>query len=119
MPRLVVTAPLRRGSASAVRRILAEGPPFDLERTSLERHQVFLSDDALVLVFEGPHAGEEVRALTDGVAVLDRALQIGPHLAAAPELPAEVSAWERPHTLEGLSFAATPGPGDSEGGSWG
>lgn len=113
--RFVVIVPLARGAREAVREILREGPLFDLEGTSLERHFVLLATDELVFFFEGEHADEEAERL-----LKDPRLRIAAHLAGGPRASEEVFAWERPESLEGLSFGPQPGPGDSEGGpvSW-
>jgi hypothetical protein len=116
MHRFVVTASLKKGTAHLVAEILREGPPFDLAETSLERHEIFLGDDELVVVFEGPAADKEVRRLFEAPGVLDRVRRIRAHLAATPKLPSEVFSWERPRELEGVAFGPDPGPGDSDGG---
>jgi len=114
--RFVVSVPLRRGAAPKVREILREGPPFDLETTSLERHFVFLAGDELLFLFEGDRADEEAERLLKDPRVLGQASRIGVHLAGRPRVPEEVFGWERPEPLDGLSFGPQPGPGDSEGG---
>lgn len=117
MHRFVVTAALKPGAAARVAAILREGPPFDLADTSLERHEVFLGDDELVFLFEGPGADGEARRLFKKPRVLDRVRRIGPHLAAKPRLPREAFSWERPRELDGVVFGPDPGPGDSDGGA--
>jgi hypothetical protein len=114
--RFVVTASLKGGTAHLVAEILREGPPFDLADTSLERHGIFLGDDELVFVFEGPGADTEVRRLVEAPGVLERIRLIRPYLATAPKLPGEVFSWERPRELDGVAFGPDPGPGDSDGG---
>lgn len=116
MHRFVITAALRRGSAPEVARILREGPPFDIDETSLERHEVFLSDEEIVFLFEGPHAEREARRLLSSKRVLSQAGRIGLHIKGRPRMPEERFSWERPSPLDGVAFGAFPGPGDSEGG---
>lgn len=116
MRRFIVTASLRDGTADRIAEILREGPPFDLAETSLERHEVFLGDDELVFVFEGPGADAEARRLFKNPHVLNRLRRIRPHLQATPRLPREVFSWERPPQMDGVFFGADPGPGDSDGG---
>ena len=116
MSRFVISCPLAPGSGAAVRELLEEGPPFDLESTSLDRHEVFLAGDELIFVFEGPRAREEAERLMASPEVRDRAGRLGALMAGAPQLPEEVYSWERPEELEGLNFGSTPGPGDSDGG---
>lgn len=59
MTRLVVILPLKEGARSRARELLEAGPPFDLEGTALDRHDVFLTDREVVFVFET--AGEAAR----------------------------------------------------------
>ncbi len=54
MPRLVVVVPLKEGSQEEARRLLADGPPMDLESSRFTGHQVFLTRDEVVFVFETP-----------------------------------------------------------------
>ena len=54
MSRLVLVVPLREGTAERVRGLLAEGPPFELATTHLERHEVYLTEREAVFVFEAP-----------------------------------------------------------------
>jgi hypothetical protein len=116
MWRLVVTARLKRGAHGAVSEILREGPPYDLADTSLERHCVFLGRDELVFVFEGPHADEEILRLLGSDGVAGRAARLAGYFAGLPRVSEEVFGWERERPYEGVTFAAHPGPGDSDGG---
>ena len=54
MGRLVIVVPLRNGTKERARELLEEGPPFELEETQLERHEVFLTDHEAIFVFEAP-----------------------------------------------------------------
>jgi hypothetical protein len=49
-----LVVPLRRGSGRRVRELVAAGPPFDPAAHGLLRHDVFLGDQDVVFVFEGP-----------------------------------------------------------------
>ncbi|HXV33583.1 MAG TPA: hypothetical protein VD769_06205 [Gaiellaceae bacterium] len=61
MSRLVLVVPLRQGSLDRVRELLAEGPPFELATTRLERHEVYLTDREAVFVFEAPGEAPPLR----------------------------------------------------------
>jgi hypothetical protein len=50
--RAAVVLPLFAGSTDVARRLLREGPPFDLEALGLERHIVYLTDNEVVFIFE-------------------------------------------------------------------
>ena len=52
--RLVVVVPLKDGAAEKARALLAKGPPFDLEATEFDRHEVYLSEREAVFLFETP-----------------------------------------------------------------
>jgi hypothetical protein len=116
MRRVAIIVPLKRGSGDEVRRIVRECPPYELGDTSLERLLVFQSSDELVFLFEGVHADEFAGALMGKLATSGRESRLGPHTSGEPRSLEEVFSWERPEALGGVSFAAQPGPGDSEGG---
>jgi len=50
----VVVVPLKAGVRDRVRELLETGPPFDPEAAGLDRHQVFLTDQEAVFLFEAP-----------------------------------------------------------------
>jgi len=53
MTRLVVVAPLKPGAEARARELLDEGPPFDLEGSKFDSHEVFVTPQEVVFVFEG------------------------------------------------------------------
>jgi hypothetical protein len=115
MYHFVVTATLKPGCLEEVRKLLREGPPFEIAQTSLQRHLVFLAGDELVFLFEGEHAEHEVKDLLADPHVLGRIGRLGSCIEGAPRLPEEVFSWERSPMTDGLAFGPQPGPGDSEG----
>ncbi len=54
MTRLVVVVPLEEGAREEARRLVEQGPPLDLEKTRFDHHQVFLTRNEAVFVFEAP-----------------------------------------------------------------
>jgi hypothetical protein len=50
--RAAVIVPIEPGTHERARELLAGGPPFDPEAVGLERHQVFLTTDEVVFLFE-------------------------------------------------------------------
>ena len=52
--RLAIVAKLRAGSRDQAKEILAAGPPYDLDDAAFRRHTIFLGEDTVVFVFEGP-----------------------------------------------------------------
>jgi hypothetical protein len=50
--KLSIVVPIEPGKRSVVREYVAEGPPFDFAKAGIERHEVFLTDNEVILVFE-------------------------------------------------------------------
>lgn len=95
MSRLVVVAPLRPGMRHRAAKLLAAGPPFVLEETQFDRHDVFLTDDEVVFVFEG-ESGEPLRLDAEAPSVLTAAEEWQELLAARPRMAAGAFSWTRP-----------------------
>jgi hypothetical protein len=51
--RLALVVPLKAGARPRAAALLAKGPPFDPAGLGLQSHEVFLTDDEVVLFFEG------------------------------------------------------------------
>ena len=113
---MVVVVPLKPGIRDRVRKVLEQGPPFDPAGVGLARHQVFLGERDAVFVFEAASrsAFERLIATTD----LYAACSAWHEFIAGPARLAPIAySWTQSAALEGgVSFSATPGPGDSEGG---
>jgi hypothetical protein len=110
----VVVVPLKQGSRDRASSLVRGGPPFDREGAGLGRHHVFLTEQEAVFFFEGatPEAVERLVEETSlWVASSWEDLSAGP-----PRVAEDVFCWIRPEPSEDLSFAPTPGPGDSDGG---
>jgi hypothetical protein len=58
--RVDVVVPLTRGSGQRVRELVLAGPPFDPGSHGLRRHDVFLGDQDVVFVFEGPQVRQSL-----------------------------------------------------------
>jgi hypothetical protein len=93
---VAVVVPIRRGSAETARRLVEEGPPFDLECSGLERHHVFVSEREVVFFFEGDSAGAAVDALSRSPRVLNAAARWRGILAGRPRLAEEEFGWTHP-----------------------
>jgi len=94
--RLVLVVPLKEGAAGRTRELLGEGPPFELETTHLERHEVFLTEHEAVFVFDT--AGEApALELEAGNPQLRRAAAAWREVMAGRPRKAETAfSWERP-----------------------
>jgi hypothetical protein len=100
MQRLVVVAPLAKGSEEKAAELIAAGPPFALEETELERHSVYLSAGEVVFVFEGVDVDKQVDELMgdfDRPAVRDAIRAWEPLLAESLRVAEEAYFWEREH----------------------
>jgi hypothetical protein len=92
---VAVVVPIKRGSAEGARRLVEEGPPFDVERLGLERHHVFVSEREVVFFFEGDSATAAVEALSRSPRVLKAAVRWRGILAGKPRLAEERFGWTR------------------------
>ncbi|HEY0387881.1 MAG TPA: hypothetical protein VGC71_05545 [Gaiellales bacterium] len=88
---VVVTAQIRPGKRDELTRILAEGPPFDLAAKGFERHQAFLGDQQLVLLFEGERPVTSVRALAASLPITE-VTRLG-RLVSSPQVLTEGYSW--------------------------
>jgi len=115
--RVVVIVPLKPDAHASVRRLLQQGPPFDPAAIEgLDRHEVFLTSDEVVFVFES-HLGADVLApLLADPKLWEAAAAWPEHVAGPPRIAEDVFSWSRSEPVEGVSFLPTPGPGDSDGG---
>lgn len=92
---VAVVVPIRRGTAEAARRLVEEGPPFEVERLGLERHHVFVSEREVVFFFEGDSATSAVDAISRSPHVLNAAVRWRGILAGRPRLAQERFGWKR------------------------
>lgn len=115
MSRVVVVVPLQQGAQDRARSLLGKGPPFDPAAAGLERHHVFLTDQEAMFVFEAD-TPDAVERLVSDQSLWDALAGWNDLVAGPPRMAEDVYSWVRPHTPEEVSFAPTPGPGDSEGG---
>jgi hypothetical protein len=102
MSTIVVVAPLKYGSYAAAKALLDTGPPFDPNRTPLVRHDVHLTGDEAVFLFEGPDARLAVQDLIGDATIWASALAWRRLLAGRPRVAEPAYAWSR-------ELAAAPG----------
>jgi hypothetical protein len=114
---LVVVLPLKEGAHVRERRaLLAEGPPFDLERTDFDRHEVFLTEREVVFVSEAPGSPATLKLPGKDASLWRVAAAWQPLMAGRPRKAETAYSWARPDRPEGVSYAPTLGAGDSERG---
>ena len=63
MEQLAIVARLKPGAEDEARKLIEEGPPFEIADSGLERHTIYLSAGEVVLVFEG----REVEGVVDAM----------------------------------------------------
>jgi hypothetical protein len=93
---VAVVVPIRRGRGEEARRLVEEGPPFEVEQLGIERHHVFVSEREVVFFFEGETAAGAVDALSRSPDVLKAAVRWRGILAGRPRLAEERFGWTRP-----------------------
>jgi hypothetical protein len=93
--RLAVVLPLLPGSGGAVRALLAEGPPFNPEEIRLDRHEVFLSSDEAIFLFESRLGANALDPLLEDPALWQRAAAWHEFLAGPPRIAEDVFSWRR------------------------
>jgi hypothetical protein len=93
--RVAVVVPLRPDSLAVARKLIEEGPPFDLAETPLEAHAIHLTDQEAVFVFEGPDAREVVEHVIGEAGVWQAATAWRACLAGKPRVAETAFAWHR------------------------
>jgi hypothetical protein len=96
MSRLVLVVPVREGMSERVRELLAEGPPFELETTELERHEVFLTDREAVFVFETAGDAPPLRLRAGNPTLRRAAAAWREWMAGRPRKAETAFSWARP-----------------------
>ena len=92
MSRLVVVAPLKPGTEARARELLDEGPPFDLEGSAFNAHEVFVTPQEVVFVFEG----NETLSLAAGDPAIMRAAKAWADcLDGRPRVARPAFSWKR------------------------
>jgi hypothetical protein len=115
--RVIVIVPLKPKSHASVSRLLKQGPPFDPGAIEgLDRHQVFLTPDEAVFLFESHLGADALAPLLADPKLWEAVSAWGEYVAGPPRIADEVFSWTRSEAPEDVSFLPTPGPGDSEGG---
>ena len=93
--RATVVVPLKTGALAGVRELVAEGPPFDPTRTTLTQHQLLLTEQEAIFVFE-TQSEEGLAELLGELDVLAAAVAWRDFVAGPPRLAAVAYVWERP-----------------------
>jgi hypothetical protein len=94
--RIAVVLPLREGAQDAVRRLLADGPPFHPDTLGLDRHQVFLTATESIFIFESDLGARALEPLLESPELWQSAAAWHEYLAGPPRIAEDVFSWERP-----------------------
>jgi hypothetical protein len=92
--RVAVLATLRPGSRERAAEILAKGAPYGLALAGFRRHSVFLAEEAVVFVFEGPGIEGLVRDLVNDPSRSAAFSIWAPLLEGTPVLAREEFYWD-------------------------
>jgi hypothetical protein len=93
--RLVVVAPLAEGTRERARELLADGPPFEPEGTSLSAHRVYLTEREVVFVFQGTQPRAALERLAGDAGMWRAAAAWREVLAGRPQIAEQVYDWRR------------------------
>lgn len=94
--RTAIVVPLKEGAHEAARSLLEAGPPFDPERSGLDRHEVFLTPQEVVFVFESRLGAEALEPLLGEPELWQRAAGWREYVAGPPRIAEDVYFWARP-----------------------
>jgi hypothetical protein len=92
--RVAVLAKLLPDSRQRASQILAKGAPYGLALAGFRRHSVFLAEEAVIFVFEGPGIEGLVRDLVNDPTRSAAFSVWAPLLEGTPELAREEFYWE-------------------------
>jgi hypothetical protein len=97
--RTALVIPLKKEAYEPARRLVEAGPPFDPEQVAgLDRHEVFLTSEEAVFVFESELGAEALEPLLAEPKLWDAAAAWRDHLAGPPRLAEDVFSWTRAET---------------------
>ena len=115
--RMTVVLPIKPASHAAVHALLEGGPPFDPEQLEgLDRHEVFLTPQEVIFLFDSNFGLDEFAKLIADPGLWQSAAAWREHIAGPPRIAEDVYSWARRDDLGDVSYLATPGAGDSDGG---
>jgi hypothetical protein len=88
-----VVLPIRPRAAERIRRLIAEGPPFDPAAFGLDRHRVYLTEREAIFFFEGPDVARTAGQLAAIPSVWQAAAAWAGCLSGQPRVAVEEYAW--------------------------
>jgi hypothetical protein len=94
--RTAVIIPLQEGAHEAVRSLLEAGPPFDPDGTGLDRHEVFLTPNEAIFIFESRLGEHALAPLLEQPELWQSAAAWHEYVAGPPRIAEDVYSWTRP-----------------------
>jgi len=91
---LAILAEIRPGKRNELERVLAQGPPFNLQAEGFEHHEVFLGDTEIVFVFTGPGAAGQLERLASTPELARRMVRLA-DVVTAPRVLQQTYEWRR------------------------
>ena len=93
--RSTVVVPLKTGALDGVRELVRRGPPFDPADTALTQHELLLTEQEAIFVFE-TQSDEGLAALLAQLDIWAAAVAWRDFVAGPPRLASVAYTWERP-----------------------
>jgi hypothetical protein len=100
---VIVVLPLRDGCESRARELATSGPPFDPQELPLESHELFLTSNEAVFVFES-RSGTTIESLLDTLDIWAAATTWRDLVAGPPRLASPAYSWHRPPSHERIGL---------------
>jgi hypothetical protein len=89
----VVVLPIKHGAAERIRKLVADGPPFDPRALGLDRHRVFVTEREAIFFFEGPDVARTAAQLATTPSVWPAAAAWARCLSGPPRVAVEEYSW--------------------------
>jgi hypothetical protein len=105
--RVVVVVPIKADARDEVRALLDAGPPFDpSDLPGLERHEVFLTFDEVVFLFDSSFGAQAIEPMLSEPGLWKAAAEWHEYLAGPPRIAEEAYAWRRDGVSQPRATAA-------------
>jgi hypothetical protein len=100
---VIVVLPLREGCESRARELATSGPPFDPQQLPLESHELFLTSNEAIFVFES-RSGTTIESLLDTLDIWAAAATWRDLVSGPPRLASPAYSWRRPPLHERIGL---------------
>jgi hypothetical protein len=100
---VVIVVPLRDGCEGQARELSAAGPPFDPQQLPIESHELLLTSNEAIFVFESA-PGATVESLLDSLDIWAAGAAWRDLVAGPPRLTSLAYSWRRPPSHERIGL---------------